>query len=130
MDDLFDLDFTPIYRLSALGEEVITTKDERNGYEHIEELVVVHDGKLCLERYCSESGPDYVTTQHFYLFSEEETKRIISTESLAEVIMRLKREGVRAFYGYCNSVGIAGVEMMENPFKDEIDRIIDKRNDA
>lgn len=126
-DTLDDLDFTPIYRLSALGDKAVTFFEDRNPYEHTEETVLLYEGELCIERYVSESAPYYDTYQSFYLFSKDETKKLLKAfddyDNICNILTKLRIQG---FLNKCD--GIAYTQMSMNPYTDVIDSIINERN--
>lgn len=125
--ELFDLDSKPIYRLSSLSDKAVTYYENRNLYEHTEEMVLLYDGELCIERYVSESGPGYDTYQKFYLFSKDETKKLLEAFGDFDNICNiLTKSGIRSFLNKCSDISYT--EMTTNPYKDVIDSILSKRN--
>lgn len=125
--ELFDLDSKPIYRLSSLSDKAVTYYENRNPYEHTEEMVLLYDGELCIERYVSESGPGYDTYQKFYLFSKDETKKLLEAFGDFDNICNiLTKSGIRSFLNKCSDISYT--EMTTNPYKDVIDSILSKRN--
>lgn len=127
MDELYDLDFTPIYRLSSLSDKAVTFYKNRNLYEHTEETVLLYEGDLCIERYVSESGPGYDTHQEFYLFSKDETKKLLEAFGDFDNICNiLTKSGIRGFLNKCNDISYT--ETTTNPYKDVIDSIFSERN--
>ena len=118
--ELFDLDSKPIYRLSSLSDKAVTYYENRNLYEHTEEMVLLYDGELCIERYVSESGPGYDTYQKFYLFSKDETKKLLEAFGDFDNICNiLTKSGIRSFLNKCSDISYT--EMTTNPYKDVID---------
>lgn len=125
--ELFDLDSKPIYRLSSLSDKAVTYYENRNPYEHTEETMLLYDGELCIERYVSESGPGYDTYQKFYLFSKDETKKLLEAFGDFDNICNiLTKSGIRSFLNKCSDISYT--EMTTNPYKDVIDSILSKRN--
>ena len=118
--ELFDLDSKPIYRLSSLSDKAVTYYENRNLYEHTEEMVLLYDGELCIERYVSESEPGYDTYQKFYLFSKDETKKLLEAFGDFDNICNiLTKSGIRSFLNKCSDISYT--EMTTNPYKDVID---------
>ena len=101
--ELFDLDSKPIYRLSSLSDKAVTYYENRNLYEHTEEMVLLYDGELCIERYVSESVGDF--------------------DNICNI---LTKSGIRSFLNKCSDISYT--EMTTNPYKDVIDSILSKRN--
>lgn len=90
-------------------------------------MVLLYDGELCIERYVSESGPGYDTYQKFYLFSKDETKKLLEAFGDFDNICNiLTKSGIRSFLNKCSDISYT--EMTTNPYKDVIDSILSKRN--
>lgn len=90
-------------------------------------MVLLYDGELCIERYVSESGPGYDTYQKFYLFSKDETKKLLEAFGDFDNICNiLTKSGIQSFLNKCSDISYT--EMTTNPYKDVIDSILSKRN--
>ncbi len=117
------MNLKPVYRLKHLSEEaVLIYSDPENPYERIEDHALYWKGRMCIEHYYSEKGPDFDIIQTFYLFEREDTQKLIEKYgSLEKLYDALKATGIKsASYEHIfDDLGVKPIKMIDdNPFKE------------